>query len=167
MKLRTRIALALAACFVVAGAVVLAVSAFTYQRAVVDTPAQQVDKILSPLGADREQAIAYIREHPEAVFGESPSGGTPGGKTVNDAFQAVQRESQNEAVHTARVWSAVALAFMAVAAGIVGWLIAGRALRPLRRITARAREASAADLDARVALEGPHDEIRELGDTFD
>jgi signal transduction histidine kinase len=167
MKLRTRIALALAACFVVAGAVVLAVSAVTYQRAVVDTPAQQADKILSRLGANREQAIAYVREHPEAVFGERPVGGTAGAKTVNDAFEAVQRESQNEAVRNARVWSAVALAVMAVAAGIFGWLIAGRALRPLRRITARAREASAADLDARVALDGPHDEIRELGDTFD
>ncbi len=60
MKLRTRIALALAACFVVAGALVLAVSAVTYQRAVYDSPAQQVDKILSRLGSNREQAIAYV-----------------------------------------------------------------------------------------------------------
>jgi signal transduction histidine kinase len=165
MKLRTRIALALAACFVVAGAVVLAVSAVTYQRAVLESPAQQADEILSRYGANREQAMAYIRQHPEAVFGESPA--TPAGKSLNEVFQQVQRDAQDDAVQNARIWSAVALALMAVAAGIVGWLIAGRALRPLRRITARAREASATDLEARVALDGPHDEIRELGDTFD
>ena len=167
MKLRTRIALALAASLLLAGAVVLAVSAFTYQRAVYDSPAQQVDKMLERLGSNRTQALAYIREHPEAVLGDDGSGGTPGGSAVDEAFQEVQREAQEDAVRQARLWSAVALAAMAVVAGLVGWLIAGRTLRPLRAITTRAREASATDLHARVALGGPHDEVRELGDTFD
>jgi signal transduction histidine kinase len=48
-----------------------------------------------------------------------------------------------------------------------GWVIAGRALRPVREITAAARRASEHDLRQRVALAGPHDELRELADTLD
>jgi signal transduction histidine kinase len=46
-------------------------------------------------------------------------------------------------------------------------VIAGRALAPVRLVTARARAASSADLSGRVGVGGPHDEIRELADTFD
>jgi signal transduction histidine kinase len=46
-------------------------------------------------------------------------------------------------------------------------LIAGRVLRPLRTITAAARDISATDLHKRLALAGPDDEFKELGDTFD
>ncbi len=64
-------------------------------------------------------------------------------------------------------WSAVALAFMAVASIGLGWLLAGRSLRPLQTITAAARRISASSLHERLALDGPNDELRELGDTFD
>jgi signal transduction histidine kinase len=48
-----------------------------------------------------------------------------------------------------------------------GWLLAGRALRPLRDITATARRVSGENLGERIALEGPADELMELADTFD
>jgi signal transduction histidine kinase len=48
-----------------------------------------------------------------------------------------------------------------------GYLLAGRALRPLRDITATARRVSGENLGERIALEGPADELRELADTFD
>jgi signal transduction histidine kinase len=49
-----------------------------------------------------------------------------------------------------------------------GWLVAGRALRPVARITATARKVAAeGDLGQRIALDGPADELRELADTFD
>jgi signal transduction histidine kinase len=63
--------------------------------------------------------------------------------------------------------SAVALAVIALAAAVIGWLIAGRVLRPLRTITAAARRISASSLHERLALHGPDDELRELGDTLD
>ena len=63
--------------------------------------------------------------------------------------------------------SAVALALMAVLSIALGWFMAGRVLRPLRTITAAAREISADRLGDRLALSGPRDELRELGDTFD
>ena len=63
--------------------------------------------------------------------------------------------------------SAIALAVMAVLSIWLGWVIAGRALRPLRTITNAAREISASNLHRRLALEGPDDELKQLGTTFD
>jgi signal transduction histidine kinase len=63
--------------------------------------------------------------------------------------------------------SGVALAIMSVISIGLGWLVAGRVLRPLRTITAAARRVSASSLHERLALAGPDDELKELGDTFD
>ena len=63
--------------------------------------------------------------------------------------------------------SVIALAVMAAVSMGLGWLIAGRVLRPLRTITTTARDISATNLHRRLALEGPNDEFKELGDTFD
>ena len=63
--------------------------------------------------------------------------------------------------------SGIALAVIAVAAAAIGWLIAGRVLRPLRTITAAARRISASSLHERLALHGPDDELKELADTLD
>ena len=63
--------------------------------------------------------------------------------------------------------SGIALAIMAVLSVGLGWLVAGRVLRPLRTITATARRISASSLHERLALTGPDDELKELGDTFD
>jgi signal transduction histidine kinase len=61
----------------------------------------------------------------------------------------------------------IALAVIAVAAAAIGWLIAGRVLRPLRTITAAAQRISASSLHERLALHGPDDELKELADTLD
>jgi signal transduction histidine kinase len=59
------------------------------------------------------------------------------------------------------------LVIMAISSGLLGWLLAGRLLRPLREVTGAARSLSAANLHERLRLDGPRDELRELGDTFD
>jgi signal transduction histidine kinase len=63
--------------------------------------------------------------------------------------------------------SGIALAIVSVAAVGAGWLLAGRVLRPLSTITAAARRISASSLHERLALPGPDDELKELGDTLD
>jgi signal transduction histidine kinase len=63
--------------------------------------------------------------------------------------------------------SAVALGIMAVVSVMLGWLMAGRVLRPLREMTATARAISAEDLSRRLAVPGPGDELKDLGDTID
>jgi signal transduction histidine kinase len=61
----------------------------------------------------------------------------------------------------------VALAIVTVVALALGWLAAGRVLRPLATITAAARRISASNLHQRLALRGPDDELKALGDTLD
>ena len=65
------------------------------------------------------------------------------------------------------LYSGIALAVLAVVSVAMGWLVANRALRPLRFITAAARVASASSLDERLRLAGSYDEFRELSDTLD
>ncbi len=56
---------------------------------------------------------------------------------------------------------------LAVVSFGLGWLIAGRLLRPLRAITATAQDISATNLHRRLDLSDRHDEFGELGDTLD
>jgi signal transduction histidine kinase len=65
------------------------------------------------------------------------------------------------------VASAIALVLMAGASLVIGWLVAGRFLKPLRTITATTREISATSLHERLNLSGPDDELKELADNFD
>jgi signal transduction histidine kinase len=61
----------------------------------------------------------------------------------------------------------IALAIMAAVSVAIGWMFAGRSLRPLRRITATARRISEDNLHERLAFGGPRDELKDLADTFD
>jgi len=83
----------------------------------------------------------------------------------------VERYAQQRAhafdLHTLLVQSGIALAVMAVLAFLLGWLVAGRVLRPLRAITATAQHISATSLHERLALAGPDDEFKDLADTLD
>jgi signal transduction histidine kinase len=61
----------------------------------------------------------------------------------------------------------IALAIVTVLAVALGWVVAGRILRPLSTITAAARQISASNLNERLSLHGPDDELKALGDTLD
>jgi two-component system sensor histidine kinase VanS len=61
----------------------------------------------------------------------------------------------------------VVLAFLLVFGLVAGWLLAGRMLAPLTRITDATRLAATGSLSHRIRLEGPSDEFRELADSFD
>ncbi|MCU1376329.1 MAG: histidine kinase [Actinomycetia bacterium] len=63
--------------------------------------------------------------------------------------------------------SLLGLLGVGVASVVLGWWLAGRALRPLHKITDTARRLSETNLDERIGMDGPHDELRELADTFD
>jgi signal transduction histidine kinase len=82
------------------------------------------------------------------------------------AIAAAQGQSDS-ALHQLFLNSALALALMAVLSLWLGWVIAGRALRPLRTITDTARDISASNLHRRLDLDGPDDELKQLGATFD
>ena len=63
--------------------------------------------------------------------------------------------------------SIIVLASLFPISVFVGWLVAGRVLRPIGRITEVAREIQATDLARRIELDGPDDELKQLADTFD
>jgi signal transduction histidine kinase len=86
------------------------------------------------------------------------------GRAVVDFVGAKQRVSD---LHQLEIESGIALAIMALISGLLGWIVAGRVLRPLRTITATTRQLSEANLHERLALAGPRDELRTLADTID
>jgi signal transduction histidine kinase len=79
--------------------------------------------------------------------------------------QAVAQQQSDLGRLLADSW--VVLAISAVASALLGWVAAGKVLRPLRSITTTARTISAGNLHERLALTGPDDEFKQLGDTLD
>ena len=63
--------------------------------------------------------------------------------------------------------AAIVLAFLLVFGLVGGWILAGRMLAPLSRITDATRTAATGSLSHRIQLEGRKDEVRELADAFD
>jgi len=82
-------------------------------------------------------------------------------------IRAIQAQIESDALHKLLVEYLLALGVTTMIAVGTGWLLAGRALRPLRDITATARRVSGQNLRERIALQAPADEIKELADTFD
>ena len=96
------------------------------------------------------EAVPGTPSHPDAC---GQSGLSFAGTIAHDASQNV-----------AGIAMVTVVAVLALG---VGWLIAGRVLRPLRTMTAAARDISATNLSQRLAVDGPDDEFRQLGDTLD
>jgi signal transduction histidine kinase len=82
-------------------------------------------------------------------------------------IRAVQQQIENDALNRLLAEYVLALGAMTMVAVGTGWLLAGRALRPLRDITATARRVSGENLGERIGLVGPADELKQLADTFD
>jgi signal transduction histidine kinase len=78
-----------------------------------------------------------------------------------------ERQVNQHALETLREFSFGALGVLFVVSLGVGWVISGRVLSPIDRITSVANEIQATDLSRRIDLEGPADELRRLADTFD
>jgi signal transduction histidine kinase len=90
----------------------------------------------------------------------------PNGTVAHVVFPVVVAQHNTDAARLLEA-SWVVLAVTAVGSAVLGWFIAGRVLRPLREITSTARTISAGNLHQRLALTGPQDEFKQLGDTLD
>jgi hypothetical protein len=80
---------------------------------------------------------------------------------------AAQNSPRPDLTHLLLTGSLIALGIMAGASLLMGWLVAGRVLRPLREMTATTQRISADSLHERLALPGPGDELKDLADTID
>jgi signal transduction histidine kinase len=103
---------------------------------------------------------------PELDAPVTKSAPVPGGTFGDTVFQA-RVDAVDRTLNGLLWWSGVGLLLTAAVSVGVGWVFAGRVLAPVHTITSRARAISAHALDERVSLGGPHDELRELADTFD
>ena len=88
-------------------------------------------------------------------------------RQLQDQLAAAQHSQSPSVTHELLFGSLIALAVMAAASALLGWLMAGHALRPLRTITATVRRISQDNLHERLDFAGPRDELKDLADTFD
>jgi two-component system sensor histidine kinase VanS len=99
----------------------------------------------------------------------------PNGTTHRPAAQNAATELRyaelvrhsTDALHHGLLRSVIVLAIMTLVSIALGWLVAGRVLRPLRAMTATTRQISERNLNERLALSGPRDELKDLADTID
>jgi signal transduction histidine kinase len=77
------------------------------------------------------------------------------------------RQDRDHILATMLVASLVSLGLIGILAAVLGWLMAGHALRPLQQITATARRVADRSLHERIGLTGPDDEVKDLADTVD
>lgn len=114
--------------------------------------------------SDRRFATPSASPTASGSVGPTPDlSGIPG---VNRA-QDHARQTHAAELHQMLVQSGIALAIMTAVSVVLGWLVAGRVLVPLRTMTTRTRRISHANLHERLGLRGPQDELKELGDTID
>ncbi len=90
---------------------------------------------------------------------ESPTG--------QEFLRLVQTQQRVDELHQLEIESAIALGIMTVLSALLGWLVAGRVLRPLRTITATTQQISEDNLHRRLDLPGPRDELGTLAATID
>jgi signal transduction histidine kinase len=108
-------------------------------------------------------ALKRLGLHPRADY---EFGFRPGSRNAR-LIHAISTNIVTGALHRLLIEYVISLFVITAIAVITGWLLAGRALGPLREITATARRVSGENLGERIALTGPDDELKELATTFD
>jgi signal transduction histidine kinase len=160
---RLRLTLVYSGLFLAAGAALLAVTYGLVAQSLSTTPppaagsqaSQYVDQALQACKSENLDPVAMAKC--ENVAEQSLNG-------VSKASEEFQR---SRTLAHLLDYSLAALAAIVVTSAWLGWIVAGRALRPVHAITAAARRASEENLGERIALAGPDDELKELADTFD
>jgi signal transduction histidine kinase len=127
-----------------------------------------VGGIYAGLARQLEDEPISRTEHWLTVF-ETPSGPQLGVVETEriDSLRLFEREVNTRALEQLRTFTFGALGVLFVASLGVGWYVAGVVLRPIGRITSVARDIQATDLQRRIAMSGPDDEMKQLADTFD
>jgi signal transduction histidine kinase len=153
LTVRARLTLLYTGLFAVCGAIVVAVSYLLVARLEPEAQGQQ-----APAGFLARCHSEQLSAHPNDRLLAKCS--------VYFQLQGAQHQRDVTLSHLLQ-YSLITLAIVMALSAILGWIAAGRALRPVHRLTAAARAASEHNLSARAALRGPRDELHELAETFD
>ncbi|MEV8048823.1 sensor histidine kinase [Streptomyces bacillaris] len=147
--IRTRIALVYGGVFLILGTALLTTVNLA-SRAGTDSEARAI-------------ASAVVVPPGYTVNGPFIARSSADGPTVYELTDHVSDAASKQHMY----WSIAALLVMTAGAVGVGWWIAGRVLRPVHAMTAKARSLSERTLHERIASSGPDDELKELGETLD
>ena len=153
LTVRARLTLLYTGLFAVCGAIVVAVSYILVAR-------------LAPQGQSEQAPASFLARCRSEQLSAHPNDRLLAKCNAYFQLQGAQHQRDVTLSHLLQ-YSLITLAMVLALAAILGWIVAGRVLRPLQRITAAARAASERNLSARVALRGPRDELHELAETFD
>jgi len=151
--------------FLICGVALLAVTYFLVER---HLPTALTAKNLTggeaSASGSQFSAVCYTQS-----AGSSAGSGTAiidGSGPTASGCAALLGAARNDELRQLIIDSGIALGIMAAASMGLGWVVAGRVLQPLRTITTAARRISASNLYQRLDLDGPDDELTELGRTF-
>jgi signal transduction histidine kinase len=153
LTVRARLTLLYTGLFAVCGAIVVAVSYILVAR-------------LAPQGSSQQAPASFLARCRSEQLSSHPNDRLLAKCNAYFQLQGAQHQRDVTLSHLLQ-YSLITLAVVIALAAILGWIVAGRVLRPVHRITAAARAASERNLSARVALRGPRDELQELAETFD
>lgn len=104
---------------------------------------------------------------PDRSAGSIPNTSRPLNPSSPSAMVSLINQYRSADLHQLLTGSAIALGVVVILALLLGWVVAGRVLAPVRTITAATREISEHNLHQRLALRGADDELKQLGDTID
>lgn len=153
LTVRARLTLLYTSLFAVCGGIVVVVSYILVAR-------------LAPQGQGQSAPAIFLTRCRSEHLSAHPNGRLLAKCNAYFQLQGARHQRDVTLSHLLQ-YSLVTLAVVLALAAVLGWIVAGRVLRPVHRITAAARAASERNLSARVALRGPRDELHELADTFD
>ncbi|HTK23267.1 MAG TPA: HAMP domain-containing sensor histidine kinase [Gaiella sp.] len=153
LTVRARLTLLYTGLFAVCGAIVVAVSYILVAR-------------LEPQGQSQQAPASFLARCRSEQLSAHPNDRLLAKCNAYFQLQGARHQRDVTLSHLLQ-YSLLTLAVVLALAAVLGWVVAGRVLRPLHRITAAARAASDRNLSARVGLRGPRDELHELAETFD
>jgi signal transduction histidine kinase len=163
---RLKLTLLYGGLFLVCGVALLAVTYFLVEQHLPTalTTKNLVGNGQTAVSGTQYSAVCYSSSqvHGSEGLGQAAGASIP---TANGCA-ALLGAARSDELRQLIIDSGIALAIMAAASTGLGWVVAGRVLQPLRTITTAARRISASNLYQRLALDGPDDELTELGKTF-
>lgn len=117
--------------------------------------------LIQTLETQKAVSTTVIRSELLSLFG------LPNEIRFDEALTDAEAVIRDQTLANLRLISLAGLAVLFPVSLLIGWLVAGRVLGPIDRITEVARDIGATDLSRRIDLDGPDDELHRLADTFD
>ena len=162
LSVRSRLTLLYASIFVACGAALVAITYLLLAHNLAGTKTQTDNS-----SSDVQRLIQQCVLNATAKGAASGDAETKCAALYANGVKAGASAQRGTTLNHLLAYSLLTLAAVTVLMVVAGWLVAGRILRPIHTLTAAARAASEQNLSQRLALQGPHDELRELSDTFD